>query len=85
MPGFHFELFLIGKLYSTDELNNLNVVELDSTDDLDEILSQRSRGVKSQKSVSELIEEKIEQEVERRVKEEVARELNKQKSILKER
>lgn len=71
-------------LSSTDELNNLNVIELDSTDDLDEILSQRSRGVKSSKSVSELIEEKIEQEVERRVKEEVARELNKQKSILKE-
>lgn len=61
------------------------MVELDSMDGLDDAFSQRSHGVKSSKSVSELIEEKIELEVERRVKEEVAREMSKQKSILKER
>merc|ERR1712021_248354 len=56
-------------LDSTDELDKLNVVELDSMDGLDDAFSQRSHGVKSSKSVSELIEEKIELEVERRVKE----------------
>ena len=52
-------------LFSTDDLN---VVELNSDDDLDEVmLSQQTSPsrAKSQKSVSELIEEKIEQEVER--------------------
>jgi len=70
-----------------DSMDDLNVVELNSDDDLDEVMLSHQTSpsrAKSQKSVSELIEEKIEQEVERRVKEEVARELSKQKSILKE-
>merc|ERR1739848_482717 len=60
-------------------LDDLDIVELDSTDDfdlrsIDSRNSRKSRGrAKSQtRSINDVIEEKIEMEVERRVKEEVA-------------